>query len=130
MVRSVFAVRCFPATWPDDFISLRAWDRDGQERELGIARHLPLWSPANQALVREALKRRYFLRRITAIDAIRLECGYLNFVVRTDHGPARFTMRSTQSQVQDFGARGKVLLDVEDNRFLVKRRRGTAPAPA
>ena len=28
-------------------------------------------------------------------------------------------MRWTQSQVQDFGARGKVLLDVEDNRFLV-----------
>ena len=25
---------------PDDFISLRTWDRDGQERELGIVRHL------------------------------------------------------------------------------------------
>ena len=28
-------------------------------------------------------------------------------------------MRWTQSQAQDFGERGKVLLDVEDNRFLV-----------
>ena len=69
--------------------------------------------------MREALARRYFLRRITGIDEIKLDCGYLFFAVRTDHGPAEFTMRWTQSQVQDFGAHGKVLLDVEDNRFLV-----------
>ena len=51
--------------------------------------------------------------------SIKLEYGYLLFEVQTDHGPAQFTMRWTQSQVQDFAARGKVLLDVEDNRFLV-----------
>ena len=39
--------------------------------------------------------------------------------VPTDQGPAEFTMRWTQSQAQDFGERGKVLLDVEDNRFLI-----------
>ncbi len=117
--RSVFAVQCLPATEPDDFISLRAWDREGQERELGIVRRLDLWSPNNQRLVREALARRYFLRRILGIVDIKLECGYLLLNVRTDHGPAQFTMRWTQSQVQDFGARGKVLLDLEDNRFLV-----------
>jgi len=40
-------------------------------------------------------------------------------VKSTDQGPAEFTMRWTQSQAQDFGERGKVLLDVEDNRFLI-----------
>ncbi len=119
VIRSVFAIQCLPATSPDDFVSLRTWDRDGQESELGILRDLNSWSPANQKLVREALARRYFLRRITGIESIKLECGYLLFDVRTDHGPAQVTMRWTQSQVQDFGARGKVLLDVEDNRFLV-----------
>jgi ATP-binding cassette, subfamily B, bacterial len=108
-----------PASQPDDFISLRTWDRDGQERELGILRNLNAWSDRSQSLVREALGRRYFLRRITGIDEIKLECGYLLFAVRTEQGPARFMMRWTQSQVQDFGARGKVLLDLEDNRFLV-----------
>jgi hypothetical protein len=29
-------------------------------------------------------------------------------------------MRWTQTQVQDFGERGKVLVDLEDNRFLVQ----------
>ena len=119
VIRSVFAIQCFPATHPDDFISLRTWDREGNERELGIARNLGAWSGHNQKLVREALSRRYFLRRITAVDSIKLECGYLLFEVQTDHGPAQFVMRWTQSQVQDFAARGKVLLDVDDNRFLV-----------
>jgi ABC-type multidrug transport system fused ATPase/permease subunit len=119
VIRSVFAIRCLPASQPDDFISLRTWDRGGQEREIGILRDLNSWSAQSQKLVREALARRYFLRRITGIDDIKLDCGYLLFEVRTDHGPTEFTMRWSQSQVQDFGARGKVLLDVEDNRFLV-----------
>jgi ATP-binding cassette, subfamily B, bacterial len=119
VVRSVFAVQCFPATQTNDYISVRTWDRDGHERELGIARKLGSWSARNQKLVREALARRYFLRRITGVDGIKLECGYLRFDVRTDHGPTQFTTCWTQSRVQDFGARGKVLLDVEDNRFLL-----------
>jgi ATP-binding cassette subfamily B protein len=117
--RSVFAVRCFPASRPDDFISLRMWDRDGQERELGIVRHLDRWSPRSHELLKAALARRYFLRPITGIENIKLEYGHLLFDVRTDQGPTQFTMRWTQSQAQDFGARGKVLSDLEDNRFLV-----------
>jgi ATP-binding cassette, subfamily B, bacterial len=115
--RSVFAVRCFPATRPDDFISLRTWDKDGHEHEIGIVRHLDKWSLDQQELLRAALARRYFLRRITSIEDMKLEQGYLNFRVTTDQGPTQFTMRWTQSQ--EFGERGKVLLDVEDNRFLV-----------
>ena len=59
------------------------------------------------------------LQTITGVDEIRLELGHLTLAVRTDHGPRRFTMRWSQSQVQDFGERGKVLLDLDDNRFLV-----------
>jgi ATP-binding cassette subfamily B protein len=117
--RGVFAVQCFPASRPDEFISLRTWDRDGQEHELGIVRRLAAWSAEAQSLIRVALSRRYLLRRIEAIDEIKLDHGYLNFRVRTDQGPSGFTMRWTQTQVQDFGVRGKVLVDLEDNRFLV-----------
>ncbi|MDZ4817407.1 MAG: DUF1854 domain-containing protein, partial [Planctomycetota bacterium] len=117
--RGVFAVRCFPASRPDDFISLRKCDRDGHEHEVGILRHLDRWSPDCQELVRAALARRYYLRRIIGVDEIKLEHGYLHFRVQTDQGPAQFAMRWTQSQAQDFGVSGKVLVDVEDNRFLV-----------
>ena len=117
--RGVFAVRCLPATRPDDFISLRIWDRDGKEVEIGIVRHLCQWSKGTQKLLRAALGRRYFLRRITGIDDIKVEFGYLSIGARTDQGPTQITMRWNQSHAQDFGASGKVLLDLEDNRFVV-----------
>ncbi len=117
--RGVFAIRCFPATVPEDYISLRIWDREGKERELAIIRHVGRWSARNQELLRAALARRYFLRRITAIEEIKPEYGHLHFRVRTEQGLTEFMMRSNQSQAQDFASRGKILVDLEDNRFLV-----------
>ncbi|MEX2092906.1 MAG: DUF1854 domain-containing protein, partial [Pirellulales bacterium] len=117
--RGVFAVNLFPATNPSDYISLRVWNRDGQEQEIGILRELDRWPAEAQTLVRSALQRRYYLQPVTGIDQLRLELGYLHFDARTPHGPKRFAMRWSQSQVQDFGDRGKVLVDVDDNRFLV-----------
>jgi ABC-type transport system involved in Fe-S cluster assembly fused permease/ATPase subunit len=117
--RGVFAINLFPATNPGDYISLRVWNRAGEEQEIGILRRLDEWPAAAQALIRDALDRRYYLQTITGVDSIRLELGHLNLAVRTAHGPRRFTMRWSQSQVQDFGERGKVLLDLDDNRYLV-----------
>jgi ABC-type multidrug transport system ATPase subunit len=115
----VFAVRCFPAERPEEFISLRHADADGQQHELGIIRRMSEWPAEQQALVREALERRYLLHDIRSIAGIRLEHGLLDFEVETDQGAHRFTMRWSQSFVQDFGPRGKLLLDVDDNRWLV-----------
>jgi ATP-binding cassette, subfamily B, bacterial len=117
--RGVFAVNLFPATNPDDYISLRVWTRDGIEQEVGILRRLDDWPPEARVLVREALNRRYWLQTVTGIDEIKLEFGHLKLHVRTHHGARRFTMRWSQAQVQDFGERGKILLDLDDNRFLV-----------
>src|SRR4051812_32483359 len=58
--RGVFAVNLFPATNPDDYVSLRVWDRDGNEQEIGILRHLSDWPMEAQILVRAALERRYW----------------------------------------------------------------------
>jgi ATP-binding cassette, subfamily B, bacterial len=117
--RGVFAVNLFPATDPDDYISLRVWTRDGTEQEIGILRHLDRWPTEARVLVREAINRRYWLQTVTGLDDIKLEMGHLTLKVRTNHGPREFTMRWSQSQVQDFGERGKILLDLDDNRFLV-----------
>jgi hypothetical protein len=117
--RGVTAINCFPATQPNDFISLRVCDRDGREHELGILRQLDEWPQLDKDLVRHALSRSYFLRCISRIDEIKLDAGHLNFLVETDHGPARFTMRWNQNQAQDYGQVGKVLVDLDDNRFLI-----------
>ncbi len=117
--RGVFAVNLFPATNPDDYISLRVWNRDGSEREIGVLRNLELWPMESQILVRAALERRYWLQTVTGVDDIEMELGHLTLEVRTLHGPRRFTMRWSQAQVQDFGESGKILLDLDDNRYLV-----------
>ena len=117
--RGVFAVNLFPATNPSDFVSLRIWDREGREQELGILRRLDEWDADAKSLIREALDRRYYLQTISAVDDIRVQLGNLNFAVQTPNGPRRFTMRWAQSQVQDFGERGKILLDLDDNRYIV-----------
>lgn len=109
-----------PRTHPDDYISLRIWTRDGEQQEVGILRNLNEWPERGpDRLVRSALDRRYFLQTIIGVDSLRVELGHLHGEVRTPHGPRRFTMRWSQSQVQDFGERGKMLLDLDDNRFLV-----------
>jgi ATP-binding cassette subfamily B protein len=115
----LFAVRALPATCPDQFISLRYADEDGQEHEVGLIRDLADWPAEDRALLEQALARRYFVRVITAIDHIESKYGLLMFQVQTDRGPAHFTMRNSHSQAQEYGENGKLLLDVDDNRYLI-----------
>lgn len=117
--RGVFAIDLFPANAPETYISLRTWDRDGQEHEIGILRRLSDWPAEAQRSIRAALARRYYFQKIIGVDRIKLEFGHLVLDVRTHHGPQTFTMRWSQSQVHDFGPRGKVLIDLDENRLLV-----------
>jgi ATP-binding cassette, subfamily B, bacterial len=116
----VFAVRALPAMFVDGYISLRYADADGQDHEIGMLRSLADWPAEMQALIRDALERRYFVRRIESVESIEQEYGYLSFRVDTDRGPAMFVMRASQSQVQDYGKAGKILTDVDDNRYVVE----------
>jgi len=115
----VFAVRAFPATQPERYISLRVADGDGAEEEIGLVRDLADWPEEVQGLLRQALMRRYFIRVIQGIDSIELRFGFLDFQVRTDRGPARFLMRWSHSQAQEYGRSGKILTDVDENRYLI-----------
>jgi hypothetical protein len=116
----VFAVRALPATWPQQFLSLRYADAEGREHEVGLVRDLADWSGEVQDLLEHSLGRRYFIRRIVGIESIELKYGLLTLRVQSDHGPAEFIMRSSHSQAQDYGRSGKVLIDVDDNRYLVE----------
>ncbi len=115
----VFAVRALPASFRNEYISLRYADADGHESEIGMIRDLADWPPAQRELVEQALAQRYFIRTVLGIESIELAYGLLTLNVTTDRGPAEFTMRSSHSAAQDYGESGKLLLDVDDNRYLV-----------
>jgi hypothetical protein len=86
-----------------------------------MIRALDGWSDADAAIVRKALSRRSLVRTISRVHGMQLAHGYLDLDVDTDAGRRKFTMRWTQSQAVDFGTDGKMLIDTEDNRWVVRR---------
>ena len=117
----LFVVRTFPATHPEGYLSVRGWNDAGEETELGMIRTLEEWPADQQGVVRTALARRALVRRIERVLDVKLAHGYLDFDVETDVGRGMFTMRWTQSQAVDFGPDGKMLIDTEENRWVVPR---------
>lgn len=115
----LFAVSCFPATQPGRYISIRTWNDKDEEIELGMIEDLAGFEVRQQALVMQSLARKYRLPVLTSIRSIRHVGGYLDFDVITDRGPFQFTMRWSQSQAVDFGPSGKLLIDTDDNRYVV-----------
>ncbi len=118
--QSVFALRTFPASHNSEYLSIRSWNENNEEVELGMIRSLDQWPTEIRPLIQESLDRRYLMREIKSVETIKLSHGYLDFLVGTETGPQRFSMRWTQSQAIDFGTNGKLIIDSEDNRFLVR----------
>jgi ATP-binding cassette, subfamily B, bacterial len=116
---SVFAVASFPATQPDRYLSLRRWKDHGEDEEIGMISNLSEWSAEQQSLLTSMTSRRYLLRKIQKVTQVKLRLGFLEFDVVTDLGREVFSMRWTQSQAIDFGERGKLLMDTEENRYVV-----------
>ena len=116
----VYAVRCFPVRYPRQYLSLRHLDEHKREVEVGLIRDLDQWPQDVQELIDQSLRNRFFVHTITAIRAIEQVQGYLNFDVETDLGPRRFVMRWQGDKAQDYGASGKMLMDTEENRYLIR----------
>jgi hypothetical protein len=114
-----FVVRAFPATHPEEYLSIRGWTEQGEEIELGMITRLSDWPIADQEAIRRALKRRYLLRRIQRVHRVDLRHGFLEFLVETDDGKTEFLMRWSSSQAVDYGECGKLIIDTEDNRYLI-----------
>ena len=115
----IFLVRTFPASYASEYLSVRGWNESGDEIEVGMIRSLKEWHDNDQSVVMTALRRRSLIRSIQRVHEVRLSHGYLDFLVETDVGRQKFTTRWTQSQVLDFGADGKMLIDTEENRYLI-----------
>jgi ATP-binding cassette subfamily B protein len=115
----VTALRCLPVRYPSRYISLRYINQENREQEIGIIENMEVWPLEAQKLLREALLRRYFVHVIERIASVRQFQHFLTFDVQTNLGPMEFIMRYSSEAAQDYGQGGKILLDVEDNRYLI-----------
>jgi ATP-binding cassette subfamily B protein len=115
----VFLVRAFPASHPEAYLSVRGWNDTGDEIELGMIRTLQGWEGSGAEIARVALGRRALIRTIRRVHSVKLAQGYLDFDVDTEVGRQRFVTRWTQGQAVEFGQRGKMIIDTEENRYAV-----------
>ena len=115
----VFALRCMPVRFRDQYISLRYVDTENREQEIGLIRDLNEFPADAQRLVRASLLRRYFVHVISRIRSIKQFSGFLSFEVETDLGERSFILRYTGSAATDYGEGGRLLVDVEANRYVI-----------
>lgn len=117
--RGVFALRCFPVSFPESYISLRFTDDHGRIRELGIMRELSEWTEQARALVRDSLAQHYLFHRVDRIYNIRKFSNFLAFSTRTHLGKVEFVVRYSHDAVKKYGSHGRLLMDIEDNLYLI-----------
>ncbi len=120
IAHSTFILQAFPASQPKRYLSVRQWTDTGDEVEVGMIRSLEEWGDSDRRLMEAALGRRYLLKRIRRIRQVQLSHGYLDFQVETDDGAVEFTMRWTQGQAVEFGEKGRLLIDANENRWVVE----------
>jgi hypothetical protein len=114
----IYTAYAFPVAYPNGFISIVQTAGD-QDMEVGVIRDLSEFPESDAALVRQALNRRYFVHTITRLRSIEMKYNMLFLEVSTDKGDLSFFMRWAQDRAVDFGQNGKVLIDVDDNRYLL-----------
>ena len=114
----VYAAYAFPVAHPNGYISLIHVGGD-EEIEIGVIRDLGEFPDADATLVRQALERRYFVHNVTRINHIGMKFGFVAMDVETDKGPCSFLMPWRHDRAFDYGRRGKILIDLDDNRYLI-----------
>ena len=114
----LYTAYAFPVAYPNGYISIVQTSGD-QDLEIGVIRDLSEFPESDAALVREALRRRYFVHTISKLKSIGMKYNMLFLEVSTDKGDASFFMRWTQDRAVDYGQTGKVLIDVDGNRYLI-----------
>ena len=115
----VYAAYAFPVAHADQYISLVQSTQEGEDLEIGIIRDLNEFFWDQAALLREALARRYFIHTITKIDDIGLEHGLIVVDAETDKGHVKFMVQWKHDRAVDYGRHGKLLIDVDGNRYVI-----------
>jgi ATP-binding cassette subfamily B protein len=117
----VRAYRCFPVSRPSEFIALWTGDSALEHNEIGMIRRLKELAPSSRLAVEHELSKRYFIHYIQRIKTITDELGFLQWDVITDKGDMEFlTKRWERNTVTEGGRNGRIILDVDNNRYEIE----------
>ncbi len=76
---SVFALRTFPASHSEEYLSIRGWNESNEEVEIGMIRSMLDWPMESRRLIQESLDRRYLLREIKHVKRYQAQSRLLGF---------------------------------------------------
>jgi len=117
--RGVHAVLMFPIRHPNRYISIRYFNENNKEEEVGIIPALDEFPEDQQRIVRTKLGRHYYEQMILRVYEIQSEYGLLFFDVETQRGREQFVMPWRIDRTEDYGEHGKVLEEALGNRYIV-----------
>ncbi|MCM8772365.1 MAG: DUF1854 domain-containing protein [Candidatus Omnitrophica bacterium] len=120
LYKNVFAISCFPIREPLKFISLFYQKENGEFEEIGIIKDIFDFSENERRLILKTLNKHYFSYKIIRIFDIKWKFGFLLFHVLTDKGEKEFYLKWERSKTIDFGKKGKILIDVFEDRYLIE----------
>ncbi|HEX6972137.1 MAG TPA: DUF1854 domain-containing protein [Limnochordia bacterium] len=104
--------QAFPLTQPGRYLVVTG--RDGSR--IGLLVDAGRLDARSRQTLEQHLERLYFTPKITRVDEITLDTGYMYWQVQTDRGPRRFHVRSRRDDVRWIDASRLIIRDVDGNR--------------
>jgi len=116
-----------PIADPEKYISLRYGATKGEEQEIGMIRDFNELDDEQKRLIRRELRKRYFMHVIHKLISLKEKFGFLYFEAQTSKGLRKFAVRFEYSRVQEYSEFGRVVLDTDDNRYIIPDLRKLSP---
>ncbi|MBQ8370664.1 MAG: DUF1854 domain-containing protein [Clostridia bacterium] len=117
----VVAIRCFPVTNPDEFVSIREPDskKKGRGKEIGMIRRMSDMPKETQDLLNEELERRYFTPEILKISSMKEKFGYSYWDVETTAGKVTFVLNNPFHNIRVLEDESVFINDIDGNCFKI-----------
>jgi len=115
----VRASLALPITDAEKYVSFRVGPTKGEEVEIGMIRDLSELDEDQQRLVRRELRKRYFLHVIHKMLSVKEKFGFIYIEAETSKGFRKFALRYEYNRVQEYSEFGRVILDTDENRYII-----------
>ncbi|MCR5829031.1 MAG: DUF1854 domain-containing protein [Lachnospiraceae bacterium] len=121
----VRAVRLFPFSDPDKYISIRVGSETGEE--LTVIGDMADLDPEQRKFIERDLELNYFIPVINKVISIKDEYGHAYFHVMTDKGEVKFTINMSGTNVTKLSETRLLITDINENRFEIRDVRALTP---
>ena len=117
----IVAIRAFPITDPDYYISIREPDGKNKEKgaEIGLIEDIHIFDAETVQLLNSELDRRYFTPKIQKVVSLKEKLGQNYWEVVTDAGEFKFVIRNSGSNIRTLEDGRMLLFDIDGNCFEI-----------